>query len=101
GERLWEYWRARLADLPACSELSADRPRPAVPSLSGDVRTSRLGVELSSGLRSVASDWGTSLFVVGLSGLVALIHRYSGQEDLAVGSPAAGRTSAELEGLVG
>src|SRR6202035_4701528 len=101
GERLWEYWRARLADRPGCSELSADRPRPAVPSLSGDVRTSRLGVELSSGLRSVASDWGTSLFVVGLSGLVALIHRYSGQEDLAVGSPAAGRTSAELEGLVG
>ncbi|WP_431784114.1 amino acid adenylation domain-containing protein [Streptomyces chumphonensis] len=102
GELLGQiaYWRRRLADLPVL-ELACDRPRPAVQSFRGAVRTARLPAPLVRGLRRLGRERGASLFMVLLAGFSVLMSRYSGQRDVPVGSPVAGRDRPELEHLIG
>jgi len=99
-ERQLSYWSEQLEDL-ATLELPTDRRRPAVQSYSG----ARLDVELAPALvrdlRALASTEGATLFMAGLAAFQVLLHRYSGAEDIAVGTPIAGRRRAELEGLIG
>ncbi|HUG38178.1 MAG TPA: amino acid adenylation domain-containing protein, partial [Candidatus Limnocylindrales bacterium] len=95
------YWRERLAgDLPAL-DLPTDRPRSARDSH----RASRVVVDLpevlSERVRAFSRARGVTLFVTLLSVLEVLLHRLSGQEDLIVGAPVAGRTRSEVEGVVG
>ncbi|MGD2115799.1 MAG: amino acid adenylation domain-containing protein, partial [Acidobacteriota bacterium] len=100
-EREIGYWREQLAGLPPVLELPADRPRPAVQSSRGAFRPLSLSPEVSDGLRASARSERATLFMVLLAGFQALLGRISGQEDLAVGTPIAGRNHLEIEGLIG
>src|SRR5882724_10345567 len=95
------FWRAQLAGLPPLLELPTDRPRPAVQSFRGATRPVGLPAALTRQARSLARREGATLFMVLLAGFETLLARYSGQEDLAVGAPVAGRTHREIEELIG
>jgi natural product biosynthesis luciferase-like monooxygenase protein len=101
GQRLWDYWRQQLAgELPALN-VFADRPRPPVQSYRGASRTLPLGAELTQRLKALSRARGASLYVTLLAAFQTLLHRYTGQTDILVGSPTLGRSSAQLAGLVG
>ncbi|HSF43790.1 MAG TPA: amino acid adenylation domain-containing protein [Thermoanaerobaculia bacterium] len=95
------YWRRQLAGLPPLLELPTDRPRPAVQSFRGASRPVRLPAGLTRQAQALGRREGATLFMVLLAGFQALLARYSGQQDLAVGSPVAGRNRVEIEGLIG
>ncbi|WP_329200686.1 MULTISPECIES: non-ribosomal peptide synthetase [unclassified Streptomyces] len=94
------HWRARLAGL-APLELPTDRPRPATRSGAGDTVSFEVPAALAARLGSVAREHGATLFMVLLAGFQSLLARYTGQHDIAVGSPIAGRDRTELEPLIG
>ncbi|NMO17644.1 amino acid adenylation domain-containing protein [Pyxidicoccus fallax] len=94
------WWRERL-DPDAVLELPTDRPRPAVLSSRGARLTVMLPPELLESLKALARAEGGTLFTVLLAGFQALLHRYTGQPDIVVGTSVAGRGRAELEGLIG
>ncbi len=94
------YWRAALAGLPPL-DLPADRPRPATPSSRGATARAVFPLELTAALKRLAEGEGATLFMVLLGAYQALLGRYSGQADLAVGAPVANRARPELEGLIG
>ncbi|MFC6982340.1 amino acid adenylation domain-containing protein [Streptomyces cirratus] len=94
------HWRARLAGL-APLELPTDRPRPAARSGAGDTVSFEVPAELAARLGVVARENGATLFMVLLAGFQSLLARYTGQHDIAVGSPIAGRDRTELEPLIG
>src|SRR5918992_3308734 len=98
--RQLDYWRGQLAGLPPL-ELATDRPRPPVQRFEGANELFSLSPELSAELRNLGQRQGASLFMVLLAGFAALLGRYSGQEDFAVGTYAGNRNRAELEGLIG
>src|SRR5262249_2458714 len=103
GEALAEqlaYWKAQLADLPTL-QLPTDHPRPAGPSFRGAHRTFSPPPELAARLRELSRREGATLFMTLLAAFQVLLSRYSGQQDIVVGSPIAGRTRAEVEGLIG
>ncbi|HYN22261.1 MAG TPA: amino acid adenylation domain-containing protein, partial [Thermoanaerobaculia bacterium] len=95
------FWRRQLAGLPPLLELPTDRPRPAVQSFRGATRPVRLPAELTREAQFLSRREGATLFMVLLAGFQALLARYSGQQDLAVGTPVAGRNRVETEGLIG
>jgi amino acid adenylation domain-containing protein len=95
------WWRRQLAGLPALLELPTDRPRPALQSYRGATRPVRLAAELIRQAEALGRRQGATLFMVLLAGFQALLARYSGQQDLAVGSPIAGRNQVEVEELIG
>ncbi|MCX4718319.1 amino acid adenylation domain-containing protein [Streptomyces virginiae] len=94
------HWRAALGGLPAL-ELPTDRPRPQVRSGAGDAFVFEVPAELAERLGALARERGATLFMVLLAGFQALLARYTGQADITVGSPIAGRDRTELEPLVG
>ncbi|MCA1633792.1 MAG: amino acid adenylation domain-containing protein, partial [Acidobacteria bacterium] len=94
------YWKRQLSGLPVL-ELPTDRPRPAVQSFKGAYESLELGSELSAGLKELSRREGATLFMTLLAGWQALLSRYSGQEDISVGSFIANRNRAETEGLIG
>jgi amino acid adenylation domain-containing protein len=82
-------------------ELPTDRPRPAVPSGRGGIVHATLGEEVSAALRVLARNHGATLFMV-LSALVQVqLHLLSGQDDIVLGTPVAGRQTVELERQIG
>nr|WP_244172052.1 non-ribosomal peptide synthetase [Myxococcus virescens] len=95
------YWKQRLDGAPRLLELPTDRPRPAVQSLEGAYVPFTLGRELSEAVHALARREGVTPFMVLLAAFQAVLARYSGQDDVSVGSPIAGRTRAETEGLIG
>ena len=100
GERLWAYWRARLGEDPPRLDLAAGRPRPKVKTYRGDSRNLRLGTDLAAALAVRGRDRGTTLATTLFAGFAALLYRYTGEEDLLVGSPIAGRGAGTAD-LVG
>jgi amino acid adenylation domain-containing protein len=96
-----DYWRDRLAGMPDLLELPTDRPRPPVQTYRGAVERFALGLETTGRLQSLAAATGTTLFMTLLAGFMALLARYTGRDDIPVGTPVAGRTRAEFEGLIG
>ncbi len=100
-ERQMAYWKEQLAGLPPLLELPTDRPRPPVQTARGGQHIFALPVELSDALKALARHEGATLFMALLAGYQALLGRYSGQDDIAVGSPIANRTRSEIEGLIG
>ncbi|MET0399651.1 MAG: amino acid adenylation domain-containing protein [Longimicrobiaceae bacterium] len=104
GEALREqvaFWRERLAGAPPVLELPTDRPRPALVSARGATVRFGLSPEATGALRELARSGGATLFMALLAGWQALLSRYSGQDDLVVGVPVAGRSRVEVEGLIG
>ncbi|HSK80236.1 MAG TPA: condensation domain-containing protein, partial [Thermoanaerobaculia bacterium] len=95
------FWRRQLAGLPPLLELPTDRPRPAVQSFRGASRPVRFPARLTRQMQILGRREGATLFMVLLAGFEALLARYGGQDDLAVGSPVAGRSRVETEGLIG
>ncbi|MGI5447870.1 amino acid adenylation domain-containing protein [Streptomyces sp. CA-243310] len=94
------HWREHLAGLPAL-ELPTDRPRPQVRGGAGDAFAFEVPAGLAERLGVLARERGATLFMVLLAGFQALLARYTGQSDIAVGSPIAGRDRTELEPLIG
>ncbi|HWM86935.1 MAG TPA: condensation domain-containing protein, partial [Kofleriaceae bacterium] len=99
-ERQLAYWRERLAGC-APLELPADRPRPPRPSLRGERLTFELSEELRGELERLGQREGATLFMTLMAGFYSLLHRHSGQDDLCVGTPVAGRSRIETEPLIG
>jgi len=95
------YWTAQLGGEQPVLELPSDRPRPKLPSGRGGRQHLSLDAELSAGLNRLARERGTTLFSVLLAAFDVLLYRLSGQSDLRVGVPVAGRTRVETEGLIG
>uniref|UniRef100_UPI002454E29D amino acid adenylation domain-containing protein n=2 Tax=Nocardia farcinica TaxID=37329 RepID=UPI002454E29D len=95
------YWRDQLAGLPDQLDLPTDRPRPAVQSFQGSVVDIRIDAELHRGLVELARAEGATLFMVVHTALAVLLARLSGGDDVAVGTPIAGRGEAVLDDLIG
>ena len=95
------WWKDQLGGRRPRLELTPDRPRRAEPGYRGAVHSVVFPRALSLGLRSLARGEEATPFAVLLAGFDVLLSRYTGQEDIAVGVPNAGRTRAELEGLIG
>ncbi|HEX2079055.1 MAG TPA: amino acid adenylation domain-containing protein, partial [Longimicrobium sp.] len=95
------YWRARLAGAPPLLEIPTDRPRPQVPSGRGAAVPFTLSAQTTEALRALSRRQGATLFMSLLAGWQLLLSKYSGQPDVSVGSPIAGRTRVETEGLIG
>ncbi|MFF8617834.1 amino acid adenylation domain-containing protein [Streptomyces sp. NPDC015350] len=95
-----DYWRVRLAGTEPL-ELPTDRRRPARRSGNGAMLTFRVPAKTADGARRLSKEAGASLFMTLLAVFQTVLSRYSGQEDIAVGTPIAGRNRAEIENMVG
>ncbi|WP_459206817.1 amino acid adenylation domain-containing protein [Pseudomonas sp. MLB6B] len=101
AERQLQYWRTQLGDEQPVLSLPLDRPRPAQPSYRGAVLEVKLPAALSEALRGRARQGGHTLFTLMLAAVAVVLSRYSGQADVRIGAPNAGRNRQELEGLIG
>jgi amino acid adenylation domain-containing protein len=95
------HWREKLAGELPVVELPADRPRPAVLSYRGAHHERLVPARLVERLEALARDARATRFMALLAGFEALLHRYTGLDDLVVGTPIDGRNRVELEGLIG
>ena len=101
GERLWQYWQGRLSGELPVLDLPMSRTRPAVPSLRGASHFFRLDERLVRDLAAVGKAQGATLYVCLLAVFQTLLHRYTGQDDIIVGSPVAGRNHPDMATAVG
>ena len=95
------YWQSQLSDNPPALELPTDRPRPAIQTFPGACHSFAISSELAAGLRKFSQQEAGTLFMAFLLLLKALLYRYTGQEDIVIGSPIANRNRPEVEGLIG
>src|SRR5690606_18030388 len=95
------HWREELAGLAPVLELPTDRPRPAVASGRGAAVEFTVGAELAGRINEVATAHGVSAFMVVHAAYAALLSRLAGVDDIAIGTPVAGRAEAALDDLVG
>ena len=100
-EQQLSYWKQQLAGSPPLLELPTDRPRPTVQTFHGARYPQVLPRGLSTALKTLSQGEGVTLFMTLLAALQALLHRYSGQDDILVGAPIANRHDPALEGLIG
>jgi nonribosomal peptide synthetase DhbF len=96
-----EYWKRQLAGIPEALELVTDRPRPAMQTFAGELLHSQVNDEMTRKLKQWSRKQQATLYMTMLAGLGVLLARYSGQEDIVVGSPITNRQEAEWEGLIG
>jgi amino acid adenylation domain-containing protein len=104
GEALQDelnYWREQLSGAPELLALPTDRARPRRQSHNGGFVSRQLSESLRSSLTKLARGEGCTLFMTMLAAFATLLTRYSGQEDVVVGTPIANRTVRETEGLIG
>ena len=94
------YWRSQLHDL-SVLHLPSDRPCPSVQSYQGATYPIQISPTLTQALEALSQQSGASLFMTLLAAFQTLLYRYTGQEDIAIGSPIANRHRSELEGLIG
>ncbi|MFC7519117.1 condensation domain-containing protein, partial [Herbaspirillum sp. GCM10030257] len=95
------YWQQTLAGAPALLELPTDHARSAVQNLDGATVPLQFDAALTQGLKDLSRRHGTTLFMTILAGWASVLARLSGQDDLVIGTPVAGRTRAEVEPLMG
>ncbi|MEE8584336.1 MAG: amino acid adenylation domain-containing protein, partial [Acidobacteriota bacterium] len=95
------YWKEKLGGSPAQLELPADRPRSMQSGSRGGVHSFFLPQDVSQGIQDLSRSESTTLFMTLLAVFQILLCRYSGREDVSVGSPIANRTRAETAGLIG
>jgi amino acid adenylation domain-containing protein len=100
-DRQLAYWRERLAGAPATLELPSDRPRPAVQDLRGAMLPFALSPQAARGARELARQGGATVFMVLMAAFAAVLHRWTGEDDLVVGTPIIHRGRRELEALMG
>ena len=95
-----DYWKQQLTDLPVL-QLPYDRPRPALQTFRGARQCLALSKDLTESLKALSQQSGVTLYMTLLAAFKTLLYRYSGQEDLVVGTVSAGRNRPEIEGLIG
>ncbi|MGJ5674777.1 MAG: amino acid adenylation domain-containing protein [Nostochopsis sp.] len=95
------YWQKQLAAVPPLLELLTDQPRPSVQSFKGRSEFLKLNQDLTQKLKRLSQESGTTLFMTLLTAFTLLLSRYSGQEDIVVGSAIANRNRREIEPLIG
>ncbi|MDY7022738.1 MAG: amino acid adenylation domain-containing protein, partial [Cyanobacteriota bacterium] len=101
GERLWNYWKNQLAgELPTLN-LPTDHPRPLQPSYRGAEQTFKLTLAQTQAVRTLARSEGTTVYTVLMTVFQILLHRYTAQTDILVGSPIGGRPQTEFEQIIG
>jgi non-ribosomal peptide synthetase component F len=96
-----EYWLNRFSTEIPVLDLPIDYPRPSVQEFEGDIIIFRLTKEITRALHQLVTESGSTLFIVLLTMFNVLLHKYSGQEDIVIGSIVAGRDHLELENVVG
>src|SRR6185369_8627371 len=96
-----QYWKNKLASASGVLELPTDRPRPAIQSYRGAMESLLLSAELSGQLKQLSRRESVTLFMTLLAGFNTLLWRFSGQDDILLGTPIAGRNRSEIEGLIG
>jgi amino acid adenylation domain-containing protein len=101
GEKLWAYWQEKLGGEIPVLNLPTDRPRPPMQTFRGASHFFKLDEVLTKKLKSFAQAQRTTPFTLLLTAFQVLLYRYTGQEDILVGSPSSGRQRTELEGIVG
>jgi amino acid adenylation domain-containing protein len=101
GHKLAEYWQAKLAAPRAEVEVLGDHPRPARKSVRGATFAFQVDAELTRQLQHLARDEGTTLFALLLSAFEVLLVRYTGVEDIVVGTPTLGRNQGEFATTLG
>jgi hypothetical protein len=95
------YWKRQLGVIPPLLELPTDRPRPALQTYRGSKFQMAISAQLTEGLKTLGQRERATLFMTLLAAFQILLHRYTGQDDLLVGTPIANRTQVETEGLIG
>ncbi|WNJ96979.1 amino acid adenylation domain-containing protein [Vibrio ruber] len=96
-----DYWIEQLRDAPECLALKTDFPRPAVQDHAGASVNFTLDPALTAALKALGQRHDTTLFMTLFASWATLMSRLSGQDDVVIGAPIAGRNRAELEGLIG
>ena len=96
-----EYWIDSFAGEIPVLNMPADYPRPLVQSFEGDSAYFEAGRELTEKLNNLTAETGTTLYMALLSAYNILLFKYTGQEDIIVGSPIAGRQHADLKNIIG
>jgi amino acid adenylation domain-containing protein len=100
-DRQLVFWKKWMAGVPAVLDLQTDRPRPAVQDFEGASHGEVMGQEITDEVRAFARREGATPFMVLLAAFAALLTRWTGQDDIVVGTPIAGRARPELEGIFG
>jgi len=100
-ERQLSYWREALAGAPAHLNLPTDKPRPAFQTNRGSTKLFAFSPELSGRVKALSDAEGATLFMTLLASFQILLSRYSGQDDISVGTPIANRTKRQFENLIG
>jgi surfactin family lipopeptide synthetase A len=100
-DRQLAYWKQQLSGAPSLLELPTDRPRPAIQTFNGKTASLEIDRELTQQLKSIGQKSGATLYMTLLAAFATLLYRYSGQEDLVIGSPIANRHHREIESLIG
>ncbi|PYX45925.1 MAG: non-ribosomal peptide synthetase, partial [Acidobacteria bacterium] len=95
------YWQTKLAGELPVLDWPSDRPRPSVQSYRGEIQRAAFSRDLARKLRVLSQREGASLFMILVAGLSALLYRYTGQQDILLGAPTAGRKLAEVQGMLG
>ncbi|PSF37371.1 non-ribosomal peptide synthetase [Aphanothece hegewaldii CCALA 016] len=95
-----DYWKQQLTDLPVLN-IPTDLPRPPVQTFRGSTQSFTLSKDLTDSLKQLSRQQGVTLFMTLLTAFNILLHRYSGQDDVVIGSPIANRNWTETEGLIG
>ncbi len=100
-ETLRTYWQQQLHGMPALLQLPVDHPRPAIQTYHGANLEIAIAPTLTQKLKALGRQEDATLFMVLLAAFQALLHRYTGQNDIVVGSPIANRNHIETAGIIG
>jgi amino acid adenylation domain-containing protein len=100
-ERQLNYWQQQLAGSPALLELPTDFPRPAIKTLRGNLQAFEIPQDISQQLTQLSQQYDVTLFMTLLAAFVTLLSRYTGQQDIVVGTPIANRNRSDIEPLIG
>jgi amino acid adenylation domain-containing protein len=100
-ERELEFWKEQLSGAPQLLNLPTDRPRSQVQTYRGAAETFVLSPEVLQRLKSISRQRGTTMFMLTLAAFQAFLYRYTGQEDIVVGTTIANRERLEIEPLIG
>lgn len=95
------YWKQQLGDELPASEIATDRPRPSIQTFRGEAEPIAVPLEMLKGLQKLSSTEGVTLYMTLLSALAVLLHRYTQQQSVVIGSSIANRNRIETEGLIG
>ena len=100
-EEQLSYWKQQLAGASDLLQLPTDHPRPPVNTFRGAIFPFAFPAPLAQALKALSQKEGVTLFMLLFAAFAVLLHRYTNQDDFVIGSPIAGRTRQELEGLIG